>query len=264
MGSVLAFPAGRSFEFTVRKHATLNESVKWVNTYWAVSYAAGTILTLEELGRRLVEYEKRIHLPMAYVENVEVRTGAHDGDPYDPNTFATFGYQGAGMRSGAQGDSEPLGVSLHAEKWVRTGKQGKAFYRGVLSEGDVWSPAGDAVLANQLNINTLIWDAIAASSLSDYFANGGQSGVMALVVIGANGEAPRIIMNFGAKGVTTGKRRHGWYNRVPTESPEGFADDISEQQMTDSETGVVGVNSEFIEQLKEDHTTTEYDQPEEE
>lgn len=258
MASVLEWPAGRSFEFTVFKHVTSNTERAWVNTYWVRSKAPGTIFNLYTLVGALQSFEVLMHLPTSWIDRVEVRTGARDSDPYNPESFFSFPVGSPGTRGGAQGDPEALGIAMWMNKVTLYGREGRCMYRGVLAEGDVQSPSGVAVFQNQLNLQTLISDSVTASGLFEYFATGGNPELQ-LVVLGKNGEFPRPVTWFEAKGVTVGRKNRGWYNRTPAAEANEYPDQLDVDQLAAADGAVAAIPEGYIEAHIEGTVSGEFD-----
>jgi len=214
MADVWSFPAGRSFTFTIYKHLSAEPSRKWVNSYEAVSISSGALVDLVTLGRALKNFEEACHPASVYFEKWEVRTGARDGRPYNPNTFyeepiGDFGQNGVTMTNPVD-----LNLCVWLNRSVVTGRAGKVFFRGCLQETDIEAPGGswsfDVGSYNE-------WETRIATANGDWltsYLSGGDSMILKLVIIGPNGEFPRPILSFSLNGVTLVKKLRAFFNRV--------------------------------------------------
>lgn len=260
MASVVEWPAGRSFEFTVFKHMTQNAEKKWVNTYWARSLAGGTIWDLVDLAHALCLFEQDIHLPVTWIDRVEVRTGARDGDPYNPTSFFSYPFGEPGQRAGAQGDPVGLGLACWMGKAVPYGREGRNMYRGMLTEGDCWAPSGQPVPQSQAGLQTLVSDAISASGLNEYMGIGSDPN-LEMVVLGKNGEYPRRVLWFEVRGLTEGRKNRGWYNRNPSTVPNSYPDELDPDQIAPSVAAIASMPVGFVDDMVDRNVTPEWDPP---
>lgn len=221
MASVLSFPSGRSFVFTVYKELVADVSKEWVNNYESMSIAAGELSDLIRAGRALAEFEKRIHGAGVRLQKWSVRTGARDSTPYDPSTFYEEPINETGSSGHDVGNPVDLSVALWADRAVVTGRAGRLLVRGVLFETDIQADAGKYTLSpgavtafNTAFANGMTWIAP--------FLSGGTDPVLRLIMIGPNGEHPRPIISFTVNGVSIVKKFHAFFNRftgVPPQKP---------------------------------------------
>lgn len=232
MPSIVTFPAGRSFQFTVFCRMTLDYETVWSSTYWALSIASGGIGDLQSLAQGLALFTQAMMTSSAQVWKVEVRSGAIDSNPYDPTTFATWVYNMPGTRVGQQGDMLAVDVALAVTRHLFTGKNGTIYLRGVLTEGDVWASAGRWVFANAVSIAALLSDAVSAGMLSNWF-QGGSNPVLRLTVVSFARGIFRNYLGLQVRGVSINKRNHRYFDRgaaptTPTEWVEPSWETIQE------------------------------------
>jgi len=225
MASVLSWPSGRSFKLVFKQRHTQSPTVVWGPHIWAYSIGSGTFDNLYDLAWVFRNFLRSIMLPQFEIGDVLVSTGAHDGDPYDPQTFMNidFPWQ-AGQRAGAQGDSLAAEVVLWVTRAVQIGRQGHMYLRGILSEGDVWASAGKFVLANATAMATLLESAIQSSGVNNYLI-GGSSTVLRIAMITTTGSYVRNLLGMSVRGVNLIKVGHKYFDRGPvTDGPTGHTE----------------------------------------
>jgi hypothetical protein len=228
MASVLTWPSGRSFTYTVTKVLVANPARSWVNRYECISIASGTLDDLILLGRALALLELDMHPTQVYFQKWEVATGARDGRPYNPESFYEESINQAGYWSRGGHSIVDLDVTLWLERFVLTGRTGKIFYRGILGEEDIEAGAGKFLLTGTTMRDRLSL-AVTFSSISDYYANGANT-KLRLCLIGPNGEYPRLIGSINVHGVNIFKTNHRYFDRraVTPELPPYVVGEFSE------------------------------------
>lgn len=226
MASVITFPAGRSFTFTINKRLETNPSKKWNNSYEVVSLASGTLADLVACGQALVQYELYFHTADVRFVDWQVRTGARDSTPYNPETFyqqpidqvGTVPTRGAGLLD--------LSITLWVNRAVLTGRLGNLFYRGMLSESDVTGMSGNFALNDAGYWGTRVYQ---ANGFIAQYLSLGTNPVLKLVMIGPNGEFPRPIASFEVNGVSISKKLRRYFDRTPSfELPGPYLDIVVE------------------------------------
>lgn len=123
--------------FTVRTYKSLY-GYDWANTYeLQVTDASVGRQGLEQAALAIVNAERVFHFTTVNFTRAVVSSYVPDSRPYNPSAFMTINLSLYGQRS--RGNSEVL--TLHECVFVRfnaaTGRAGKRFYRGCLTEGDV-------------------------------------------------------------------------------------------------------------------------------
>jgi hypothetical protein len=110
----------------------------WANNYeiQAVNDIPDPPFALQALADRLVVLERTLHVTAVIIDRVVISTYAPDGQPYNPDTLATFPYTLAGQRN-VTGDLLPLEACLFVRRNVDFGRDGRLLYRGCLGEADV-------------------------------------------------------------------------------------------------------------------------------
>jgi hypothetical protein len=121
----------------------------WANNYelQAVNDIPDPPFALQALADRLVALERPLHLPPVTIDRVVISTYAPDGQPYNPDTLATFPYNQSGQRS-STGDVLPLEACLFVRRNTDFGRDGRLLYRGALTEGDVGTNAFRGILTS--------------------------------------------------------------------------------------------------------------------
>jgi hypothetical protein len=239
MSNITSFPPGRSFQFLVKGRATFSPSTQWVSSFWAYSIGSGGLIDLQALASSLRTFVRDMCNNYVEIGDVRVSSGAHDGNPYDPNTFMVLDFPWEpGLRGGGQGDNMAAQAVLWISRAVATGRQGNLYLRGVLQEGDVWAQAGQWTLTNAAAIATLLADSIADSGMNSYFLNGGNQ-VLRLALITTTGAFVRSLLGMSVKGVNIMKLGHRYFDRGPaTVGPGGHT------ELPDAET-VLAENAEL-------------------
>lgn len=156
--------------FVVRSFKSVagRSEVSWANTYefslaGEMSYGAA-----QALATGVVEAEREIHLQFVSFDRVTVSTWGPDSTPYDPTALYTVSAGGlTGLRSVAFAASEVLDTVLWVRRIAVNGRNGRIFYRGVLTDLETEedaqkkpalkpaSVAGMAALVNSLGANLL-------------------------------------------------------------------------------------------------------------
>jgi hypothetical protein len=202
MSSVLTGPA-----LTVRiyKNLTTNPALAWANTYEFITNYEGSIVPgdLVTLCQTLANAESHIHADKVHF----TRGVVSDGEPYDPSTFYAVPLNSYGVRSTAASEIMSLQNCYRVAKVVDLGRQGFFLYRGVLTEGDVTSPAGVPTLAGSLG-----------QAFTDY-VSGMQplltgTGNFAMSMIGNIYANSRSVRNLVEAGVTVKKYNNRYFDKV--------------------------------------------------
>lgn len=125
--------------FTVRTFKawqTRDVALSWVNNYELSFDGSSEGLADSGAVEAIVAAERAIHLPYVQFLQATVSTWVPDGKPYDPTTFVTVPLEGEGAR--LRPGEEPMAdtITFYMRRTVRTGRTGKMFYRGVLTEDD--------------------------------------------------------------------------------------------------------------------------------
>jgi len=119
----------------------------WANNYelQAVNDIPDPPFSLQTVADRLVALERALHLTEVTVDRVVISTYAPDGQPYNPDTLATFPYNQRGQRT-ITGDVLPLEACLYVRRNTDFGRDGRLLYRGALTETDVGTNAFRGIL----------------------------------------------------------------------------------------------------------------------
>lgn len=203
------------FYFTVRmyKKMSTNPQIVWANTY-ELFKKSNAVMTADEyqlLVTTLLGFESSFHAQDVLFDRAVVSTFVEDGEPYNPESFITFPLlDTAGERSAAFGEFEPLNLVLFVRRSVPFGRNGKLYYRRVVLEDEVASPAGVARLVTGAAIYTLF-----ANSFSTYLTGltTGEDNLWALVMA-ATGQTPRNITNLSVSGVRVVKFNNRYFDKA--------------------------------------------------
>lgn len=143
------FPqVGEIFSLRSYKRLVSAPTVTWANSYeFRMLGGAGVTEQLDTLAQVVVDWEQLFHLPAVEFDRVVISTYVEDGQPYNPASFKSVDFTGkTGARNPDGADLMPLEVALLVRRGVQFGRNGRALYRGVLTEVDVTSFAGKAAI----------------------------------------------------------------------------------------------------------------------
>jgi len=209
----------RFVTLTIKKEAVGAPGQTWQNSYeidFGFENSVGSYENASLLADAFLEAEQGIHLENVRFLEVEIRTWAEDTPTHDPESFIVFEYSVLGSRT-SDSDPEPRGLVLWAGRDSITGRAGKLFYRGCLSEGDI--VAGDSLNpvmqpASVAAFQGYLDDAYEAMEtfLQDLFIEA----TMSLVSIYHFAQLSRPIIEFVLRGATYCKPKHKWFNRTTT------------------------------------------------
>lgn len=207
---VTSYDVGDRFIFRVFKALGANPDNVWVNNYEAVALVAGAEGALLTMGNALVTFEKQFHHDAVQFQRLVISTWEPDSVPYDPAAFISVSLSGNG-NVGPVTDLVSLDKALSVARVCAFGRVGHLFYRGVLEEAEVSSPAGKSVLTSRAAIQEKIDDALAAASMEDYL--GPEAVNLQISMINADGDQVRQVVGLSVAGVATIKTDHLWFNR---------------------------------------------------
>lgn len=110
----------------------------WSNTYEVVTDDE-SVTALGAMAQVIVDAERILHLPAVNFLQYTVSTWTPDSQPYDPATFFTAGVGTFGSRAPANWADTALdyNVCFMVHRNAATGRTGRLYYRGVLTEADV-------------------------------------------------------------------------------------------------------------------------------
>lgn len=245
MASVKSFTAGRSFVYTFYKRLNANPAIKWVNTYEAISKASGTLTDLIALGQALENFEKTVHPSSVYLVKWEVRTGARDSVPYNPDTFYESPINAPGESTHSVSNDLDVQVALWADRAVLTGRSGRLYYRGVIGETDVHSESGTFTLDTGARTALETVFAAANTHIVDYLATG-TNPVLQLVIIGKNGEYPRPLIVIWVNGVAIVRKFRKFFNRTGAQALPPFNGVVDVSGIEDYNTLVSSAGMQFV------------------
>lgn len=220
---VNSIQSGDLYTVRVFKTLTTNPALQWANTYemqatTSMPDEAGAIANLEQAANAIVAFERKFHLNTIRFDRASVSTWTPDSTPYNPQSFlvvpqgsAAFGLRDLGAQGGA--DQSPVALALVVRRQVAYGRQGRAFYRGVLTEGDLSANAGLPVLSSPSAMQLMINDAVAAG-LEVYMGGGTEPAMFRLSLIGKTASQVRPISSLQVLGATVIKKDHKYFDRA--------------------------------------------------
>lgn len=202
---------GESFIFRIRKTLIGVPSMHWFNTYEARFTAAGTKDDLDSLAAGLVLYEAEIHYSTVLIDQVTISTWSEDSHPYNPESFVTQPQETPGSRAIGVKQMMDLRVCLFVKRNVDSGRIGRLFYRGALTEDDTQSFAGEFQLSDLAGMSTILDNAVDAGGLGSNLIDGAAQPRLAL--IGAS-QVTRFLAGFQVGGVAVVKLNHKYFDRA--------------------------------------------------
>jgi len=209
---VTSFVSDDLFVFRVIKSHVNNPDRKWANSYEFRATAGGDEGDLLDLGEIIVNYERALSYTVINFDRLLISTWSEDSKPYDPEAFISSTLTALGQ---AEAGSELLALNtcMSVTRQAASGRFGHLFYRGMLSEGQVGSPAGKSVLTNRTANQTNLDNALSSSGLDDYIGNPA-TGPFQLVLVNKDGSQVRPVINLRVQGVSTVPMDHTWFNRT--------------------------------------------------
>lgn len=198
---------------TVKFH-TNNPSLEYVNT-WELQAADSPDISLGDLNDvvdKIVDFEKLMTRTVIGYRRVVISTYEEEAGGYNPDQFVSRDLQGIGSIAGNE-TVLPLEGCLHISRDVQTGRQGKLFLRGYLSETAVESVSGRWSLSDPSAVETALVGAVNNSFLSDVFAG---ADPFFMVMVGTNTSGVRhvrMVQGLGVVGPAWVKLNHRYFNR---------------------------------------------------
>lgn len=148
-----AYTSGSVFTVKVYKRHVNRPDTLWANTYEIRSVkssfnpAENDLANVKAAASAIANWERGFHWEVVQFDRYVVSTWEPDGQPYSPASFDSTSFVNLlGFRAVAGVQLLPLEVCLMLRRGVAFGRDGRALYRGVLSEADVEAPAGRARL----------------------------------------------------------------------------------------------------------------------
>jgi len=209
--SVSDFGADDLFILRIVKHLATNPDRQWANSYEFRAVGAGSESDLLAMAQAFVSFESELHGTAVHFDRFLVSTWEADSVPYDPAAFIAVSLSDVGQKVMAS-DIEPLNMVLSVTRVATTGRFGHLFFRGVLQEVEVVSPAGKPTLVNRSAIQTDIDNALGAGDAALYI--GPEPGPpFKLVMVNKDGTQVRPVAGLFAQGVSAVPLDHAWFNR---------------------------------------------------
>lgn len=206
---------GEVLRVTVVKYHENSINDKFVTGYEFETLGTGLgQVGVAQLASNVVEFERALTRDTIAFDRVVVSTWAEEVGGYNPDQFVVIDAQGTGSIAGGSTDL-PLEAALFVRRGVGSGRQGKLFLRGYLTESRVENRSGQWVLTDPA-VDQAAIDAAVATSLTGYL--GGSAVDFQMVLHGANKAGTlytRPVLSLGVVGVTWAKRSRKHYNRTP-------------------------------------------------
>ena len=207
---------------TFKSWSVRNPEDRWANTYEFTTEFGLDDSEITVLVNNVVQAERHIHLPLTQFLSATVSTYAADSKPYNPFAFRTFELTGVGTRTSST-DALDSNVVLHVKREATSGKSGKIFYRGCLTEADV-QPTGNLrfSLTPGSPVNNTGADFVQYSNVLEAYAIGGINTEQAIMVLigdnqrgptGTIGRVMRPVRQLVVGGVTVNRRNHAFFNK---------------------------------------------------
>jgi hypothetical protein len=202
----------------------VDEVNAWVNNYEIIDGfgdldPAGT--EARDLLNAIIAAERLIHLTGVQFFKATISTWVNDSAVYNPTSFVSVPLDVTGQRAAA-GDALDANVAYFVKKEVASGRSGKIFYRGCLTEADV-QPRGDLSFALTAT-STLATGGTAFSAyeqaMQPVMNSGFAGGYLGLIgqVKGLSGNPgpvyKREVVDLTPAGVVVNRRNHKWFNRI--------------------------------------------------
>jgi len=208
---VTTYAAGALFVLRVTKHLITNPDNKWANSYEFKAVEGGSESELLTLGLSLVNFEKHFHFTTTIFDRLLISTWEPDSVPYDPESFISTTLTAEGELT-FSGDTLALDQALSITRSAAFGRFGHLFYRNCLEESHVEAPAGKSILVSRALHQTHIDEALDTSNLGDYIGLAPEESLQ-LVMVNADGDQVRPVVQLRAQGVSSIKPDHKWFNR---------------------------------------------------
>jgi hypothetical protein len=122
--------------FTVRVYKLFNQ-FRYANTYEIVAKTDANSTSeayWKNVADRFVHLEKNFHLSFIQIDRVVISSYVPDGTPYNPTSFISIPYNTYGELNISGSDIVPANLCLVVRKNVVFGRDGRNFYRGVMTE----------------------------------------------------------------------------------------------------------------------------------
>lgn len=204
---------GEILRLSIFKYHENTISDKFVTGYEFQALGTGLgIVGVNQLVNNVVNFEKEMTRNTISFDRAVVSTWAEEPGGYDPSQFVVVDLTGTGTISGSSADL-PLEAALFVRRTVASGRQGKLFLRGYLSETRVENNSGQWVLSDPAAAQNALDTAI-STSITGYL--GGAAVDWQMVLHGANKAGTlytRPVLSLGVVGVTWAKRSRKHYDR---------------------------------------------------
>lgn len=205
------------FSLRVYKRLAGRQDLVWANTYelQVRSNAEGGGSEQARIAAEFVAgFEATFHLSDVVFDRAVFSTLVPDGQPYDPDTFASYGLAGI---VGTRPSGAPMSLQncLLVRKEVKFGRAGRFLYRRCLDESEVSAASGDPVLTPTAatSLNTTLSGPVGTE---ESFIAGLASVGLDLVMAGIAGGVQRVraVSGLTAAGVTVKPYNNRYFDRA--------------------------------------------------
>jgi hypothetical protein len=215
--SIDIWTAGDLFTLRVYKRLVNRQDLVWANTYELQVNSSGNgggTDNAEQVANVVAEFESGLHLADVQFDRGVFSTLVPDGQPYDPDTFASYDLSGI---SGQRPTGAPMSLQncLRIRKAVAFGRAGRFLYRRCLDESEVTSQSGDPVLTGAARETFDAALVLPLSTTEDFLSSLSSLGVD-LVMVGIAGGVTRVrrVNGLAANGVTVKPYNNRYFDRA--------------------------------------------------
>jgi hypothetical protein len=187
---------------------------RWVNNYEVEAGALG-VTALDAVAEAIADAERVIHLNQVHFLSATISTWAEDSTPYNPLAFRTIELDGTGTPLVGSDDPVDSNVCLLVKFQAATGRSGRRFYRGVLTEADM-EIGGDARfnLEAASPVRTRFNQAGGYAELLAPYLSGGADPVSIVLAAPNLVGVQREVESVEIGGIVVNRRNHRYFDRA--------------------------------------------------
>lgn len=215
--SIDIWNTGDLFTLRIYKFLTNRQDLVWANTYELrvnTSGNGGGVDNAQAVVDIVAEFESGLHLADVRFDRGVFSTLVPDGQPYDPDTFASYDISDV---TGQRPTGAPMSLQncLRIRKAVPFGRAGRFLYRRCLDENEVTSQSGDPVLTGAARETFDAALTLPLSTTEDFLSSLNTAGVD-LVMVGVAGGVTRVrsVTALSANGVTVKPYNNRYFDRA--------------------------------------------------
>lgn len=204
--------------FRVHKRATGNPDYQWINTYEAQSGTTGwdSYTLLDAVANELVDGEALIHTGLVEFTRVVYGTWTAESE-YEPESFRVVELTNTFGTRAVAGDILDRSFCLLVKREAETGRSGRLYYRGVLSEQDIASGNDLVMQLETASVTSLqaSLDAMYSDVQAALVAAGGVGSSLAMLGPVPGGlPTRRNVTDLTVRGVVVNRPTRRWFNRT--------------------------------------------------